>query len=118
MHELAVTRSLLNQVLAEAKKEPGRHVVRINLLVGREAGVVPGCVQFYFDRMKAGTAAETATLEFRTVPLVLRCPKCGREFSELTDICSCNAGAEVVSGQELVVESLELEGGTAAGPVS
>jgi len=109
MHEFAITSSLLSQVLAEAAKHPAARIVKVNLLVGKEAGVVPACVQFYFDKMKAGTAAESASLEFRTVPLVLRCPKCGSEFSEITDICSCNAGAEVRSGQELVVESLELE---------
>jgi len=108
MHEFAITRSLLEQVLAEAGKHAGAKVVKVNLLVGKEAGVVPDCVQFYFDRMKAGTAAEGASLEFRTVPLVLRCPKCGSEFSEITDMCSCNAGAEVKSGQELLVESIEL----------
>jgi len=99
---------MLNLVLAAAGREHASRITRITLAVGREAGVVPDCVQHYFDQLKAGTPAENATLEFRAVPLVLRCPHCNREFSELADICACNAGAEVISGRELIVESIEL----------
>jgi len=107
MHELSITRSLLRQVLAAARGA-GR-VERVNLLVGEEAGVVPECVSFYFERLSPGTAAEGARLTFRRVPLRIRCPECGREFSRVEDVCGCNAGAEVVSGSELVVESIEVE---------
>jgi len=108
MHEFAITRGLLDQVLAEARGRSGR-ITLIKLRVGESAGVVPDCVQFYFDRMKQGTAAEHAMLEFERVPLRLRCPKCGAEFGGIEDMCGCNAGAEVVSGQDMVVESIELE---------
>lgn len=113
MHEYAITESMLRLVLAEARKRGRYRVQRIKLLVGEEAGVVPDCVQFYFDAMKRGTEADAAVLEFRRVPLRLRCPKCGAEFQSIDAVCGCNAGAVVVSGQELVVESLELEETTA-----
>jgi len=109
MHELAITESMLAQVLAEAENQRARRVTAIHLVVGDEAGVVPDCVQFYFDRMKQGTAAADARLEFRREKLKLRCPKCGAEFGRLEDICGCNAGAEIVSGQELTIESIEIE---------
>jgi hydrogenase nickel incorporation protein HypA/HybF len=100
---------MLDAVLAEAGKHRGSRVTNIRLLVGEAAGVVPDCVSFYFDRMKEGTAAEGAELEFRRVATRLRCPKCGAEFGDITDMCACNAGAEIVSGQELMVESIEIE---------
>jgi hydrogenase nickel incorporation protein HypA/HybF len=109
MHELAITRSMLNQVLASAQEHGAGRVTSIRLLVGEAAGIVPGCVQFYFDQMKQGTSAQDARLEFRAVPLRLRCPRCGREFSRVEDLCLCNAGADVVSGEELTVESIEVE---------
>jgi len=108
MHEFAITRSMLDTVLAEAERHGGR-VKLIRLKVGSEAGVVPDCVRFYFDRMKEGTAAEGAELEFERVSLRLRCPKCGAEFGDIEEMCHCNAGAEVVAGQEMLVESIELE---------
>lgn len=109
MHELSITRSLLDQALAEAEKHGARRISRIRLLLGESGSVVPDCVQFYFDQMKKGTAAEEAELEFKTVPLRIRCPKCGREFGKIEEMCSCNAGGEVVSGQELVIESIDVD---------
>ncbi len=100
---------MLNQVLATAREHGAGRVTGIRLLVGEAAGVVPDCVQFYFDQMKSGTCAADARLEFRTAELRLRCPACGGEFSGIEDLCPCNAGAEVVSGQELTVESIEVE---------
>ncbi len=109
MHELAVTRSMLGQVIAEAEKHGAARVTKISMLVGESAGVVPDCVRFYFETMKQGTPAEGAELEFKMVPLLLRCPKCGTEFSGIEDMCRCNAGAETISGQEMVIESIEVE---------
>ncbi|MEO0081012.1 MAG: hydrogenase maturation nickel metallochaperone HypA [candidate division WOR-3 bacterium] len=109
MHEYAITRYLLDQVLAAAQYPGATKITRINLLVGEEAGVVPDCVRFYFDQMKLGTAAAGAELAFKRSQLILRCPKCGAEFSRLDNICSCNAGADVLSGQELTIESIEVE---------
>jgi hydrogenase nickel insertion protein HypA len=150
MHELSITRSLLDQALAEAEKHGAKGIGRIRLLLGESGGVVPDCVQFYFDEMKKGTAAAEAELEFKRVPLRIRCPKCGAEWGPrpsshvprpsspsldhsttesldhtpqelldhsttgsldhiLKDMCSCNAGGEVVSGQELVIESIDVD---------
>lgn len=108
MHEYAVTEGMLRQVLTEAGKHGGARVTRIRLLVGESAGVVPECVRFYFTELRRGTLAEGAELDFQRVPLVLRCPKCGREFSGIDDMCPCNSGAEIISGQEMVVASIEL----------
>jgi hydrogenase nickel incorporation protein HypA/HybF len=109
MHELSVTRSLLDQALAEAEKHGAKRIGRIRLLLGESGGVVPDCVQFYFDEMKKGTAAAEAELEFKRVPLRIRCPKCGAEFGKIEEMCTCNAGGEVISGQELVIESIDVD---------
>lgn len=109
MHELAITRSLLNQALAEAAKRGARRICAINLVAGEAGGVVPECVRFYFDQMKRRTAAATAELHIRTEPLRIRCPRCGRETRDLADLCGCNSGGEVVAGADLVIESIEIE---------
>lgn len=109
MHELAITRSLLNEVLKEAKKLNAQKVLRIRVLIGENSSVVPECVQFYFDRLKENTPAGTATLEFCSIPLRIRCPKCGREFDSIEDMCFCNAGADITGGDELLIESIVIE---------
>ena len=109
MHEFSITRSLLDQALSEADKHGAKRISRIRLLLGEGGGVVPDCVRFYFDQMKKDTVAAGAELEFRTVPLRIRCPKCGAEFGKVEEMCDCNAGGEVVSGQELVIESIDVD---------
>lgn len=109
MHELSITRSMLRQVIDAATAQGAGRVKRVNLLVGEDAGVVPDCVRFYFERLAQGTVAEGAGLLFTTVPLRIRCPRCGSEFSQVEKLCGCNAGGEVVAGSELVVESIDVE---------
>jgi len=134
MHELSITRSLLDQALGEAEKHGAKRISRIRLLLGEGGGVVPDCVQFYFGEMKKGTIAAEAELEFKQVPLRIRCPKCGAEWGPrpsshvprpsssspdhsttgsldhiLQGMCSCNAGGDIVSGQELVIESIDVD---------
>jgi len=109
VHELAVTESLLSQALAEARNHGASRITRISLLLGESSSVVPDCVRFYFDELKHDTPARDAALEFRTVPLRIRCPRCGREFGKVEEMCACNAGGEVLSGQELVIESIDVE---------
>ncbi|MEO0005125.1 MAG: hydrogenase maturation nickel metallochaperone HypA [candidate division WOR-3 bacterium] len=109
MHEFAITRSLINQVLNEARKLNAKRVLRIKLLIGETSSVVPECVQFYFDHIKKDPLLTHTELEFCRIPLRLRCPKCGREFSSPNDMCTCNAGAEISRGDELTIESIEIE---------
>jgi hydrogenase nickel incorporation protein HypA/HybF len=109
MHELAITRSLLFQVLQEAKRFAPGKVMRVKLLIGENSPVVPECVQFYFDQLKKNTPAASAVLEFRRIPLRIRCLRCGREFGSIEDMCHCNAGAEITGGDELVIESIVIE---------
>ncbi|HTW91835.1 MAG TPA: hydrogenase maturation nickel metallochaperone HypA [bacterium] len=109
MHEYSITRALLDQALAETEKLGYKRINRIHLLLGEGGGVVPDCIQFYFDEMKKGTAAAAAALEFKRVPLRIRCPKCGAEFGKVEEMCSCNAGGDIISGQELAIESLDVD---------
>jgi hydrogenase nickel incorporation protein HypA/HybF len=109
MHEAAITRGMLDVALRAAAGQGAKQIRKISLLVGAQSGVVPACVQQYFDWLKVGTPAEGAVLEFQTTQLRIRCPKCGAEFSDIEQMCGCNAGGEVVSGQELLVESIEVD---------
>ena len=109
MHELSITESILQQSLTEAKKHQAKTIKKIKLLVGETTSIVPDCVQFYFDTLKQDTIAKDAILEIEKVPLVIRCPKCQVQFKDLELTCSCQAGIEIVSGQELIIESLEIE---------
>ncbi|MFB0510034.1 MAG: hydrogenase maturation nickel metallochaperone HypA [bacterium] len=109
MHELSITESILKQSLTEANKNRAKMIKKIKLLVGEATSIVPDCVRFYFDTLKQETIAKDAILEIETKPLVIRCPKCKTQFKDLDLTCNCQAGIEIVSGQELMIESLEIE---------
>jgi len=109
IHEFAVTENILKSALAEAEKAHARSITRIKLLVGEATNITPDCVKFYFNLMRDNTAARTAELDITTAPLRLRCPVCRREFTDFTAGCACKAGIDVVSGQELIIEYIEVD---------
>jgi len=113
MHELAVTQSMVNLVLEEARKGNARKVKKINLVLGELSGVVGDCVQFYFGLMSKDTIAEGATISFSTVLTQAKCRQCDKVFEvkESDWVCpECHSvGVDLVAGNELFVESIEVE---------
>jgi hydrogenase nickel incorporation protein HypA/HybF len=109
MHELALGRAILQTALAHAG---GRRVRRVRVSVGALRQASPASLSFYFELLARGTACEQAVLEARPQPARLRCP-CGTEWepSEPSFLCpACGgAGAEIVSGEQLMVEEIEVE---------
>ena len=113
MHEMAITQSMVDLVLDEARKGGARRVTRINLVLGELSGVVGDCVQFYFGLMSKDTIAEGAAIVFSTVATKAKCRQCSRVFEvkESDWICpDCHSvGVDLVAGNELFVESIEVE---------
>jgi len=113
MHELAITKDMLDLVLEQAEKAEAREVGKINLVVGEMCGIVEDSVQFYFDFLKKGTIAEKATLSFTMVPAKAKCRHCGKifELKEFEWTCpDCGGDSlEIIGGKELCVESIEVE---------
>ena len=113
MHELSVTQSMLDLVLEEAKKSQAQRIRKINLVLGEMSGIVDECVDFYFDFLSKDTIASGATLSFRTVPMRVRCRNCGEVFTPKEFDWACpkcqESGAEVIAGNELYIESIEVE---------
>ena len=113
MHELAITQNILDIVLSEAKSAQANKVTRINLVIGELSGLVSDCVQFYFDFLKKGNAAEEATLNFKLVPAELRCRDCSNSFKPEDSAWICpnckGTNLDVLSGRECYVESIEVE---------
>jgi hydrogenase nickel incorporation protein HypA/HybF len=113
MHELAITRSLLDLVLEEAAKANASKVLKINVVLGEMSGVVDRFVEFNFDLLSKDTAAASAELSFRNVPKQARCHKCSHVFNpeEIRWACpNCQSTElEIIAGNELYVESIEVE---------
>ncbi len=113
MHEMAVTRSMVDLVLEEARKGGARRVTRINLVLGELSGVVGDSVELYFGLMSRDTPAEGAVISIRPVPTRARCRRCATDFQveDLAWVCpECGSiSVELAGGHELFVESIEVE---------
>jgi len=104
---------MLDLVLEEAKKVKSQKVTKINLVIGEMSGIVDQCVEFYFKFLSKDTIASGATLSFRKVPMQARCHNCGELFILKEFDWSCprcrDSSPEIVAGNELYVESIEVE---------
>ena len=113
MHELSISQSMLDVVLEHAQKAGAKCVVRIDLQIGQMSGIVDESVQFYFDFISRDTLAEGARLVFHHIPARFSCRSCSTEFEpeERDWLCpNCGAtGGRIVAGQEMLVESIEVE---------
>ncbi len=113
MHELAITQSMFDLVMEQAKKAKAKKVGKVNLVIGEMTGVVGECVQFYFDFISKETIAEGAVLSFAMVPPKAQCRGCDKTFElgEFEWTCPYCKGSslEIIAGQELYVDSIEVE---------
>ncbi len=113
MHEMALTESIVEIALEEARKQGARKVTRVFLDVGALSPVEPEALEFCFAAVASGTAAEGARLEIariagagwcldceEKVPLAERfgaCPQCGRYRVQMT------------TGDELKIREMEID---------
>lgn len=110
MHELSIAQAIAD--VAE-RHAAGRRVAKVEVRVGHLRQVVPGSLHFAFGLVTQGTALDGAALKIEHVPAAGRCRDCGAE-SVMADfpLCCVRCGGldlEVFTGEELLVDALELE---------
>ena len=110
MHELSIAESVVQIASRHAN---GRRVTKVWLKVGHLRQVVPSALAFGFELVAEGTPVEGAELEMENVPATGLCRDCGAESQLKTFPLQCGACGgfelELLTGEELFVESLELE---------
>lgn len=111
MHELSIAQAIVDVAVRHAD---GASVERVHVRIGHLRQVVPSALEFSFELCTHGTAVEGAQLAIEQVPIGAVCRACGQE-SELEGFplaCPACGGlaVDVVRGEELQVESLELTG--------
>lgn len=113
MHELAITKGVIDIVNAEAKDKGFERVLEISLKVGEFSGIVPQCLREFFPIAAAGSPAEGAILDIRTIPASFKCLDCGYEgAADRKNACcpGCRSTAiKMTAGREFYVENLKVE---------
>ena len=116
MHELAISRSILDTALEHAA---GRRVLNVSLTIGALRQVVPDSLSFYFEIVSRGTDCEGARLQTRLMQAQLRCA-CGQEWRLEAPSFRCPRCASgqvtVLDGDELAIDSIEVEEATCTAP--
>jgi hydrogenase nickel incorporation protein HypA/HybF len=110
MHELALADSVVRIACTHAR---GRRVAKVELKVGHLRQVVPSALAFAFGLLAEGTELEGAELVMDPVPAAGRCRACGADtplpgFPLLCAACG-SFDVDVLQGEELLVDSLEIE---------
>jgi len=122
VHELAVAQALVEQVDAVISQHQASSATSIRVRIGPLAGVVPELLATAFPLAAAGSRMERAQLEFARAPIRVRCQTCGAETEAAMNRLICGAcgdwHTQIVSGDELLLESVELETSPALAPNS
>jgi hydrogenase nickel incorporation protein HypA/HybF len=111
MHELSIAEAVVDIACRHAA---GRRIASVEVRVGHLRQVVPDALRFAFELVAAGTAADGAELRIVQVPVAGRCRACGTDaeleaFPLLCPRCG-SAELDLRRGEELLVDSLEVEG--------
>jgi hydrogenase nickel incorporation protein HypA/HybF len=113
MHELSVAQALIEQVGNIVRDQHAECATGIRVRIGPLSGVVPELLANAFPLAAAGSVAEQAKLELLEAPIRVRCQICGEESDAAANRLLCGAcgdwHTQVLSGDELILESVELE---------
>ena len=130
MHELSISSAIVDTAIKHAG---GRKVKQVDVRVGALRQVVPNSLSFYFEIVARDGDCDGAELVLEIVAAWMECRECGHGWDPAPPPVEgqehesgawvlpqfrcpvCNAaGAEVVRGDELEVESIEIETGTSS----
>ncbi|MGH7823598.1 MAG: hydrogenase maturation nickel metallochaperone HypA [Candidatus Binatia bacterium] len=112
MHEMGLAEGILAVALEAAA---GEKVRRITLVVGNRQMVMRESLEFSFRLAAEGTPAAEAGLAVEEIPTRLHCNHCGAETEANFPPWNCRqcggAEVEILAGDELLVDAVELESG-------
>lgn len=113
MHEMSFCRSVLEVVRAHAQQRGVHRVAEVTVEVGELRSIASGNLRYYFDLLKTGTVAGSATLNVERVPGEGECAECQRRFALVDGPTPCPAcgslSQKIVSGNELRVKSIRAD---------
>jgi hydrogenase nickel incorporation protein HypA/HybF len=115
MHELSLAQSIVETVEQKAVACNARHVKCVRLRVGEANAIVADSLRFCFDMLTSfEPRLAGAQLVIDEVPHCARCKRCANTFAITHFVMRCPAcqaaDAEVVSGTELEILDMEIEG--------
>lgn len=116
MHELPITKSILDIALQHAALNRATRVLAIHLQIGKLSDLEDAWLQRYFDYLSKGTVAEGAKLKIERMPIMVMCSSCSLSYEAHPEnignlACpACGAtNATLVSGGEYFIKTMEVQ---------
>jgi hydrogenase nickel incorporation protein HypA/HybF len=113
VHELSVCKALLDEVLRVAAHHHALRVTAVRIRIGPLSGVEPALLATAYPLVVAGTQAAASVLFIDETAVRVRCRTCGQETDAQPSRLICGAcgdlHTELASGDELVLDSMELK---------
>ncbi len=115
MHELSVCLSLLEQVGSIAARKNSTKVTRIELRIGPLSGVEAELLRNAWPLASAGTIAVDADLVIEEADIIVHCGACDTDSTARANRLVCGQCGDfrtsLVSGDEMILQRVELESG-------
>jgi len=117
MHELPLTKNILDTALRYAKQTNSQKVLTIVLCLGALRDIKKEWIQHYFNYISKGTIAEDAEILIIPDPIACHCHDCGKDFEINRDdyagedilcpFCSTR-NYTLISGTKFQIEGIEV----------
>ena len=115
MHELSVTKNILEILLKNAAPNNVSRIVAVNLKIGELSDLEGEWIQHYFDYISKGTVTEGAVIKVERIPVKIDCDECSSVFTvdikKTEEIRCVNCGSDqcsLKSGMEYYIENMEV----------
>jgi len=113
LHEAKLAAGIVETVERVARENGGSRITGIRLQIGEFTCVQPDTLRFCLQTLAEGTIAQNAAISISRIRTRALCTKCRSEFDvhEIEFQCPTCASTdiELVSGRELIIESIEVE---------
>lgn len=113
MHEMSLMGGVFDVIEQTLSQYDVKRVLHVKLKVGELTNAEPDALVMAFEAYSKDTPCEGAELIVERVPVRGHCNNCHQEFNVKTMffICPecCGTDIEVIQGEELLIESLEVE---------
>jgi len=114
MHEGHFTEQIVDAIIAEFKKHPGRKVDSVTVKVGETYHLMTDSVLMHYNLITKGTELEGAKLNLVEENVLVLCGQCGKE-GPVEDhhllLCSfCHSRkVKTIAGDKVVIEQIVLK---------
>ena len=111
MHELGLISAMVKSIERLVEDQGLHEVKKIVLEVGELSGVVPHYMEACYPAAVYKTFMEKTVLELETIPGIVKCRSCGREFRAVSNDFHCpgceGQDMEILSGNDVLIKEIQ-----------